>query len=193
MSWKHTTSVIIAIIAAVASIVAAAISYNSSIEVQILQERYAQARESVEFIDAQIHDFYQPITMNLIVTKGLFDRLRVTKKEEEKEAIEQLMRNHNKQITEILMTKSKYLEPDAPDAVSVDLLVHLFQWEIVYQLKYDYEIWNQTVFAGIEDFGFRRFPQDVEGYESVDDYYTSTTERLKKKLYDRMLSPIQDW
>ncbi len=182
---KHS-AVIVAIIAAVASAVAAFISYMESQSVTRMQESFEQARESAEFLEAQINEFYLPMTMNLVVTKGLFDRYtepNIT--DAEKSAIELLMQEHNTRMRERLMTGSVYLEPDAPEEVYKDLLLHLIQWETIYQLKYTYKVYDGWLFAGIKEFGFRRFPQKVPGYESVDDYYQKATARLRRKLHTR--------
>lgn len=184
---KQNVSVVVAIIAAIASGVGAGISVYGSYSVERLKEEYARTRESATFIQDQIKLFYQPISMHLIVTKGLFSRLLETTNEREKVAIEKLMRKHNSSVRDLLMNGAIYLEPGTPEAVSSGLLEHLVQWEVVYQLKYEYGVYKGPVFAGIEEFGFRGFPSEVPGFKSVDEYYLKTTEKLKEKLHRRVV------
>jgi hypothetical protein len=183
---SKNSAVIVAVIAAVASIAAAVVSYLGSRSLSEVQEEFTLARESAQFLTKQIDAFYVPMSMNLVVTKGLFDRYLEPKvSESEKEAIEHLMREHNAAMRTLLMKSARYLEPEAPEAVSKELLEHLAQWETVYQLKYQYKAYNGWLFAGIKEFGYRGFPRNVPGYQSINDYYETATLRLRKKLHVR--------
>jgi len=82
-------------------------------------------------------------------------------------------------IRTLIVDGALYLEEDAPETVTSELLTHLIQWDTVYKLKYEYKTWKGPVFAGIQEFGFRGFP------DGVDDYFSTTTRRLRRGLSEQ--------
>src|SRR5262245_16658805 len=95
--------------------------------------------------------------------------------------IEHALHEHNKSIVECLLSSSMYLEPDAPDAASVELLEHLLQWETLYKLKYQskrafsYPIWEE-----IRRLGYSKFPEDAA------EHFHMTASRIRTELHDEL-------
>lgn len=176
-------------LAAGASIVAAYISYRGAKDTRKLEAKLRESREATEFIGEKLRNLYEPISMHLTVTKALFERHTIEDpSEEEKRAIEHEQQHHNAEIRDRLLEYSEYLEPPSDeDSVDIDelttkLLEHLIQWETVYKLKYEYEVYDGPVYAGIPHFGVREFP------DGVDEYFTDTTQRLRRELHEQLSS-----
>lgn len=177
-------SIVVAGFAFAGSILATVISIRGDKKITQLEAEISESQEATEFVDDKLTNLYVPISMHLAATNGLFDRFfEPNTTDAEKTAIEHEMHHHNAEIRDRLMKWSIYLEPPHPDdsvdidELSVELLEHLIQWETVYKLKYEYEVYDGPVFAGISDFGFRGFP------DGVDDYFNDTTRRLREKLH----------
>lgn len=149
----------------------------------------ARARASAEFVADQLTELYVPVRMHLSVTRKLFDRyFEPTTSDEEKAAIKHEWRVHNTAVREALMSSALYLEPAPEGGVDADSLVHallehLTQWETVYKLKYDYGVHAGPVFAGISEFGFRRFP------DGVDAYFEAAEAKLRARLHAARTEP----
>lgn len=175
-------------LAAGASIVAAYISYRGAKDTRKLEAKLRESREATEFIGEKLRNLYVPVTMHLTVTKALFERYREDPSDQEKRAIEHEQQRHNAEVRDRLLEYSDYLEPASrDDSVNIDeltteLLEHLIQWETVYKLKYEYEVYDGPVFAGIGRFGVRGFPQ------GVDEYFTETTQQLRRELHEQLSS-----
>ena len=143
--------------------------------------KFALSQESEGFIAEQLDHLYLPVAMRLAATKVLFDRyFESSTADAEKEAIEHELRIHNAEIRDRLMLELKYLEPDAPTELTVELLEHLIQWETVYKLKYEYRVYEGPVFAGIDEFGFRGFPQ------GADVYFNTKMKELRERRHQRV-------
>lgn len=74
-----------------------------------------------------------------------------------------------------------YLEPDAPDAASIELLEHLLQWETLYKLKYQ----SRPPFAGpiwaeIRRLGYTEFPEDAA------EHFHITASRIRTELHGEL-------
>jgi hypothetical protein len=175
-------------IAAVAAISSAVISYIGARDVQAYEARQALERDSAEFIAERLTKLYVPVTMHLAATGILFKRyFEASTTAQEKVAIEHELRVHNTAIRDRLMQWSVYIasrpkecgaEP-APDDLVRQLLEHLIQWETVYRLKYEYKVYKGPVFAGVEEFGSRGFPQ------GVDEYFRCTERALREQMHSR--------
>jgi hypothetical protein len=183
---KENTAVLAAVIALVGTVAVALVTYHQTFTIEQLDQEFSRYQQSTTFSRDKLTNFYQPMTMYLAVTEGLYARYLQANDDSEKTEIEHSMRLYNSRIRELLSTQTHFLEPDAPEPVWKDLLKHLVQWDIVYQLKYKYKTYDGYVFAGIKQFGFIGFPKKVEGYESVDDYYEKTTRKLRAKLHKRL-------
>lgn len=176
-----------AALAAGASIVAAYISYRGAKDTRKLEAQLRESREATEFVGEKLRNLYVPISMHLTVTKALYKRHTLEDpSDEEKRAIEHEQQHHNAEIRDRLLEYSEYLEPPSPedpvniDELTTELLEHLIQWETVYQLKYEYEVYDGPVYAGIGRFGVRDFP------DGVDEYFTETTQRLRRELHQQL-------
>ena len=188
MDEKNLIAIITAVIAAMAAFGSIIISVYSARSIRELEEKYAQRRESAEFIAERLNNLYVPLRMHLACTKRLFKRYFEEKtSDEEKTAIEHELRLHNTEVRDRLMKWSVYIEPESgadlqrdPDELVLNLLEHLIQWETVYKLKYEYKVYDGPVFAGIEKFGFRGFP------DGVDKYFAQTEVMLRKRMHDRL-------
>lgn len=159
------TDIVVALIALITSAVAAFITVLSHRNIKFLEQKMKRQEDSSQFLAEKLIKFYLPMTMHLAVNKNLFNRY-FKADTDEKIAIEREMRAaHNAKVIDCLMSSSIYLEKDMPEGMADELLEHLIRWELVYKLKYEHEVYNGPVFAGIEKFGFRGFPDmDVDGY-----------------------------
>lgn len=174
-----------AALAAGASIVAAYISYRGAKDTRKLEAQLRESREATQFVGDKLRNLYVPISMHLTVTDALFERY-FEASQKEKTAIEHELQYHNAEIRNRLLEYSEYLEPPSRDdpvninELTTELLEHLIQWETVYELKYEYEVYDGPVFAGIDKFGWRGFP------DGVDEYFTDTTQRLRRELHQQL-------
>ena len=181
-------SVLALVIAPLGVISAAVIARSSGRDLRRRQELFTRQQESVQFLSEKLDKLYLPLAMRLTVTQGLFDRyFESSTSAEEKTAIEHEWREPNNAILNLLMNSSKYLEPDAPKEITVQLLQHLVQWETVYKLKYLYKVYDGPVFAGIGAFGVRKFPELPDG-RKLDDYFLERVEALREQLHQQLQS-----
>lgn len=182
--------IIVAIVTSVFSLIGAAFaalfSFTSQKRLKRLESELKQRAESADFLAAKLDKFYLPMSMHLRANDKLFKRF-FKAGGKEKEAIEHEWREHNSKVREYLMNSAIYVEPDAPEADLDALLEHLIQWDIVYKLKYEHEVYDGPVFAGIEDFGFRGFPRKKpdEG-ENIDEYFRRKVNELRSRHHQRL-------
>jgi hypothetical protein len=175
------------IIPSLVSVIVALLTVEGSLILHRVQEGARREVTSAEFVCQKYVRFFLPMASNLIVTRSLFQRLgALSPSDPEWVAIEHLMSKHNAEIRRLLLAESSYLDPDAPEAVFSELLEHLVQWQIVYQLKYEYKAWNGPVFAGIKKFGWKGFPRTVEKFGSVDDFYLTRTRELRREVHEHL-------
>jgi hypothetical protein len=179
MDTSTLITIATAIIAATATIVAAALSVIARRSIRRLEERFERQRESAQFLSEQLTKLYLPVSMHLRATRALADT-HYEAGEPTKTEIEHALRQHNSAILELLMKWSMYLDSDAPDTVTSDLLEHLLQWESVYKLKYEYKVYDGPVWDGIRHYGYRKFP------DGVDVYFREKEKELRKALHDRL-------
>lgn len=173
--------ILVAMIALAASIIAAVIALYGGKRLRLLEQQLKQQERIFQFEEEKLTQLYLPITLHLLATGSLFKRY-FKAGEDEKIAIEHEMRIHNTAIRELLMNAALYLDDDSPDGMVDKLLEHLIQWEIVYKLKYEYKVYTGPVFAGIDQFGFRGFPRDL----NPDQYFSNKVEQLKIQHARRM-------
>lgn len=171
--------IIASIVALVASLAAALIALRGERSVRMLEAELKRREESLDYLGNQLSELYVPVSMNLAATNALFERF-FEAEEEEKRAIEHELQGHNRAVREILMSRSIYLEADAPSELVEAYLEHLIQWEIVYKLKYEYHVYEGPVFAGIGKFGFKGFP------EGIDEYFREGLRRLKDRYNSQL-------
>lgn len=172
-------TIVTAIIAATATIIAAALSVIARRSIRRLEERFEREQESARFLSEQLTKLYLPVSMHLRATRALAD-IHYAAGEPTKGEIEHALQQHNSAILKVLMNWSMYLDSDAPDTVTSDLLEHLLQWESVYKLKYEYKVYDGPVWEGIRRYGYRKFP------DGVDVYFHEKTEELRRALHDRL-------
>jgi hypothetical protein len=173
--------IIAAIVALVASLIAAYISISGQRSLKLLEAELEQKQESAEFLAEKLTQFYLPVMVHLSATKTLYDRF-FEAGEDEKKAIKHELRLHNTEIRERLMDFSIYLESDAPEDKVDQMVEHLIQWEIVYKLKYEYKVYDGPVFAGVEAFGFRGFPPGGV----IDEYFGRKVKDLRERYHKRL-------
>ena len=173
--------IVVAIVALTASIFAAVITVSGEKRLRLLEEQLKQQERISEFEEEKLTQLYLPITMHLMATGSLFKRY-FKAGEDEKIAIEHEMRIHNTAIRELLINAALYLDDDSPDEMVDKLLEHLIQWEIVYKLKYEYKVYAGPVFAGIDQFGFRGFPKEL----NPDRYFGDKVKQLKAQHAKRL-------
>jgi hypothetical protein len=186
-----TVPLLAAGIAAVASVGAAFVSGRYAHRSKRYEHHMRKSQDETEFIREQLTNLYVPVSMSLHTTRILFERrFEGDVSAAEKEAIEHEWYRYNQAIRDAIMEGSHYLEPTPEghpatvEELVARLLEHYTQWEIVYKLKYEYEAYDGSVFAGIDRFGFRKFPSELE----VDEYFETTTERLREELHRKLLT-----
>lgn len=164
--------------------IASLVGFVGNQRINALEEQFRKQAASEEFLAEKLANFYVPISTHLAVTEALFARYNESGvSEEEREAIEHELLDHNSAIRERLLQGGLYLEPS--ESVDVELMVerlleHYTQWETVYKLKHEYGVWTASVFAGISEFGWRGFPSEM----GVDAYFRDTTRRLRNRLHE---------
>ena len=82
------------------------------------------------------------------------------------------------------MNYSMFLEPDpetpgGTNELAIQLLEHLIQWETVFDLKYEHEVYDGPVYAGIDLFGANEFPQ------GANKYFIDKMRHLRQELHNR--------
>ncbi|MGQ0600607.1 MAG: hypothetical protein ACT4QE_02800, partial [Anaerolineales bacterium] len=147
-------AIVVAIISAVAAITAAVVSALTQRSVKRFEQRFEGAKRSLTFRSDQLAKLYLPVSMHLRATRALatthYEADAATRRE-----IEHALHEHNKVIVECLLTSSIFLEPDAPDAASTELLEHLLQWETLYRLKYQPKpAFSDPIWAEIRRLGY---------------------------------------
>ena len=178
-----TIAVVVAILGAVGAIAAASMSMMAQRSVRKLQERFEAHRQATTFLSDQLSKLYLPVSMHLRATRALSDT-HYDADDATKIGIEHALREHNDTIVERLLNWSMYLDPSAPDSVTIDLLEHLLQWESVYKLKYDYKRYDGPIWDGMRRFGYRQFPDDAG------DYFHKTATEIRKELHTRLQSGV---
>ena len=160
-----TVTMLSAIVAALAAVLASILSYHSNKTVAIINNKYLKERQTSEFRKKQISNLYFPMHVNLVASNALFVRyFEDSTADEEKLIIEHAWKKHNDAIYILLMENSVYLDVDAPSEVTEDLLEHIIQWNSVYEMKYVDKTYEGAVFSGIKKFGFRGFPKGKDVY-----------------------------
>ena len=174
------SELVAAVIAAFAAVVAAIVAVAGQRSAHRLETAFRERQESGAFLEQKLARFYAPMATHLAVTQKLFHRFGEADTAE-RTAIEHELRNHNRQIVKTLVDAGMYLEPDAPEGLADQLLEHLMQWEIVYKLKYEHQVYQGPVFAGIAQFGFRAHPGAV-----ADEYFSRSVKELRRRHHDRL-------
>lgn len=184
-----------ALIAAATGIVSSIIAGNANKSVKKLENQFLKENESNTFREKQLSDLYFPMHVHLTITQALFKRFfEKNTSESEKENIEHTWKHHNSEMFNILTKNSGYLDVDAPNEVTQDLVEHILQWNIVYNMKYVDKKHTGPVFSGTSQFGFRGFPKGKSVYsnsetgsEGVDGYFKDKTESLRILLHSKIL------
>ena len=150
--------IIVAIVSATAAISAAILSAAAQRGVKRLEQSFEGTRRSIAFRSDQLAKLYLPVSMHLRATRVLATT-HYNADERTRKEIEHALHEHNKVIVESLLNSSMYLEPDAPDGVSVGLLEHLLQWETLYKLKYQSKpAFSDPIWAEIRRLGIHQVP-----------------------------------
>lgn len=177
------TSVLIAVIAAASAISAALIAAVMQRNVRRLEEQFEERKQVNAFLGDQLTRLYLPVSMRLRATRALanthYQADAATRRE-----IEHALREHNKAITTCLLESAMYLDPDAPDEVTVALLQHLLQWENVYILKYQYKVVDAPIWDEIRRLGYSRFPDEAA------EHFHETSSRIRKELHARLQAGV---
>jgi len=100
-----------------------------------------------------------------------------------RQQIEHALHEHNRAVVDCLLASSMYLEPDAPEAATIELLEHLLQWENLYKLKYqgnptfDVSIWDE-----IRRLGYTQFP------DGAAEHFHDTARNIRMNLHKQLRS-----
>ena len=172
--------IIVAIISAATALTAAIVSTVAQRGVKRVEQRFEGAKRSFAFRSDQLAKLYLPVSMHLRATRALatthYDADEGTRTE-----IEHALHEHNKVIVECLLNSSMYLEPNAPDAASVELLEHLLQWETLYRLKYQSKpAFSDPIWAAIRRLEYSKFPEDAA------EHFHVTASRIRTELYGEL-------
>ncbi|MGH9848140.1 MAG: hypothetical protein ACREEM_56375 [Blastocatellia bacterium] len=168
--------IIVAIISAATAVTAAIVSAAAQRSVKRIEQRFEGAKRSLAFRSDQLAKLYLPVSMHLRATRALATT-HYDADEDTRTEIEHALHEHNKVIVECLLSSSMYLEPDAPDAASVELLEHLLQWETLYKLKYQSKpVFSHPIWAEIRRLGYTKFPDDAA------EHFHVTASRVRNKL-----------
>ena len=175
--------ILVAIISAMAAITAAVVSAAAQRGVKRIEQRFEGAKRSLAFRTEQLSKLYLPVSMHLRATRALatahYDADEGTRRE-----IEHALHEHNKAIVECLLNASMYLEPDAPDPASTELLDHLLQWETLYKLKYQAKpAFSDPIWSEIRRLGYSEFP------DGADEYYHVTASTIRAHLHAELKAP----
>jgi len=175
--------VLIAVISAAAAITAAVVSAVAQRGVKRIEQRFEGAKRSLAFRSDQLKKLYLPVSMHLRATRALatthYDADEDTRRE-----IEHALHEHNKVIVDCLLSSSMYLEPDAPDEASSDLLEHLVQWETLYKLKYQPKpAFAQPIWAEIRRLGYSKFP------DGAAEHFHGTASMIRSVLHGELKAP----
>lgn len=153
--------IIVATVSAAAAIVAAFLSASAQRAVQRLDQRFEGAKRSLAFRSDQLEKLYLPVSMHLRANRALATT-HYRADEDTRTEIEHALHQHNKIIVECLLNSFMYLEPDAPESVSIELLEHLLQWETLYKLKYQSTpAFSDSIWAEIRRLGYTKFPEEA--------------------------------
>jgi hypothetical protein len=175
--------VLVAFISAAAAIVAAIVSAAARRDAKRVEQRFEGAKRSLAFRGEQLSKLYLPVSMHLRATRALatihYDPDEATRQE-----VEHALHEHNKVIVDCLLNASMYLEPDAPDAAAIDLLVHLLQWETLYELKYQREsAFTDPIWDEIRRLGYSDFP------DTAAEHFHMTASRIRLQMHSELKSP----
>jgi len=172
--------IIVAIISAATAIAAAFLSAAAQRSVKRIEQRFEGAKRSLAFRSDQLAKLYLPVSMHLRATRALatthYEADEATKTE-----IEHALHEHNKVIVECLLGSSMYLEPDAPESASIELLEHLLQWETLYKLKYQSKpAFSHPIWAEIRRLGYTKFP------EGVAEHFHNAASSIRTELHSEL-------
>ena len=172
--------IVVAIISAAAAVTAAIVSAAAQRAVKRIEARFEGTKRSLAFRSDQLAKLYLPVSMHLRATRALATT-HYNADEGTRQEIEHALHEHNKAIVECLLNASMYLEPDAPDAASIEVLEHLLQWETLYKLKYQAKpAFADSIWAEIRRLGYTKFPEDAA------EHFHVTASRIRKGLHGEL-------
>jgi hypothetical protein len=172
--------IVVAIISAATAVTAAIVSAGAQRAVKRIEQRFEGSKRSLAFRSDQMAKLYLPVSMHLRATRALATT-HYNAGTETRQEIEHALHEHNRAIVECLINASMYLEPEAPDAASVELLEHLLQWETLYKLKYQSQpAFADPIWSEIRRLGYTKFPEDAA------EHFHVTAARIRRELHDEL-------
>lgn len=173
----------VALIAAAGAIVASVVSAGAQRGLRRLENSLEGTKRAVAFRTEQLTLLYLPVSMHLRATRAL-STSHYGADDAIAQEVEHALHEHNKAIVDSMLNASMYLEPDAPDAVAVELLAHLLQWETLYGLKYQKKpAFHHPIWEEIRRLNYSKFP------DGAAEYFHERSKQIRSELHADLRSP----